>query len=1767
MTNQTDNKINKQLWKSWISILLLGFILAGGAYFRLVGLDWDENQHLHPDERFLTMVEAAIEPVESLSDYFDTANSSLNPHNRGYGFFVYGTLPIFIVRYTAEWLSQTGYGEVYLVGRLLSALMDLFVVLLVFLVAERLYSHRVGVLAAAFSAFAVLQIQQSHFFTVDTFTNFFMMLAVYFAIRISVSGELNGNSEDPVMKSDEAINTSTNNVRITIKRWIYHPLFGPSIFFGIALGMAVASKINATPIAIVLPVAAVIYLLSLNPEEQKHQVAQVIVFLVIAGFVSLLAFRIFQPYAFSGPGFFGIKPNELWIENISSLRAQTSGDVDFPPALQWARRPVWFSFQNLVIWGLGIPLGILAWAGFIWMGFRIFKGEWKKHGLLWGWTAIYFVWQTLQWNSTMRYQLPIYPLLTIFAAWAIVALWDKTIIGARSRFNLKRVSIILVGGVVLGLTFAWAFAFTRIYTQPHTRVAATRWLFQNLPGPVNLSIQTDNGLYNQPLSFPQDGLINGLPYQTRFTPVVNGELVDIHLPHAVDKLLASDLSLVVTLSSRINNLTLTTEIIGPDEIGKAGGAAFAYSLTEPVILDQGEFFSLALSVNEDLGNMIVCGPLILNFQTIDGFVQQELPVLSGCLQADALPTTFEFAPEVDGILKSISMTIQVQQADPEQRLQVLSLEIMEPDGQLLFSGDITSEFAPVSDPRGEGYHLPVSPGVPLRKDATYTFNFSLSSGSGVVAFTGSAPANESSWDDGLPLRMDGYDPFGGIYQGGLNFEMYWDDNDEKFQRFVTTLDQADYILITSSRQWGSTTRVPERYPLTTEYYTHLLGCPPDDTIEWCYNVAEPGRFQGDLGFDLLKVFHSNPSLWGLEINDQFSEEAFTVYDHPKVFVLKKSENYDPDRVREILGTVDLTKVIRITPKQADSNPGNLLLPAGRLLQQRRGGTWSDYFNPDAPQNHYEILGLLLWYVSICILGWVVYPLVRFALPGLSDQGYPFTRLVGLLLLSLIVWLVGSAGIPFNRVSIGLALFVLVLLGLILGYMQRIELYQEISVHKKYYLLVEVLFLAFFLAGILIRFGNPDLWHPWKGGEKPMDFSYFNAVLKSTSFPPYDPWFTGGYINYYYYGFMLVGVLVKLLGILPSFAYNLILPTLFALIAMGTFSVVWNLVEGRHPKFYPAISGAIGMAVLGNLGIIQMFARGLQSNAVPGGNIDGAGFFSKLTWTFSGLFQTLAGAPLPIRMDEWYWNPSRVIAYNHGSPITEFPFFTFLYADLHAHLIALPVALLVLVWVVSVIRGQAWKRSGKRSGLQVGLGMLMGGLAIGALYPINLSDIYTYFPLGSIALIYAIWRYLETDRIPHLLKEKSYTVKRLVVIGLGVVGLYGLTQLLYQPYAQWYGQGYSEVRIWDGTHTPVSEYLTHWGIFLFIIVTWMFHETVSWMASTPVSALRKLNPYRSLISVGLLTLVFITLVLGINLYPDGFPEGQFPVGLGIHIAWLVLPLAVWSGVLILRPGLSDSKRITLFFIGTGLILTLMVELIVVSGDIGRMNTVFKFYLHAWTLFAISSGAALGWMFVAMHKWSFQWRTIWQISLCVLVFSGALYPLLGSVAKVMDRMEMSAPHTLDGMTYMQYSTYLDEGVMMDLSQDYNAIRWMQDNISGSPVIVEANSVEYHWGSRYTIYTGLPGVVGWNWHQRQQRTITSHDWVFERVDAVHEFYQTEDLQWTRDFLQKYDVEYIVYGQLEQAKYAGPGLEKFASQEGIIWREVFRDRDTVLFEVIRDR
>ncbi len=425
-----DNSNRRKFpWQSLVIDLIFLLVLAGGAYFRTVGTDWDQGQHLHPDERFLTLVEGAIRPVESLSQYFDTAKSPLNPHNVGYTFYVYGTLPLFIIRYVTEWTGQSGYGQLYLVGRNLSAVADLLTVFLVYLIAGRLYGRRAALLAGTFSAFAVLQIQLSHYMTVDTFTNLFTFAAFYAAVRIAFpegslgSGALIGRAAPDSSESLPPVTTF--------------------LLFGAALGLAMASKVSALPLAVLLPVAAGIFYMRREWGNPGRAQVTLFFYMILAALAAFVVFRIGQPYAFVGPGFFGLKPNPLWIANLKELSNQALSDV--PWALQWARRPLTFAWTNMVKWGLGLPLGLLAWGSFVWMGWRILKGEWQRHALVWAWTLVYFGWQSTNFSRSMRYQLLVYPTLAIIAGWGLVRLWEA---GKKLRIANKW------GGVAAGCSSA-----------------------------------------------------------------------------------------------------------------------------------------------------------------------------------------------------------------------------------------------------------------------------------------------------------------------------------------------------------------------------------------------------------------------------------------------------------------------------------------------------------------------------------------------------------------------------------------------------------------------------------------------------------------------------------------------------------------------------------------------------------------------------------------------------------------------------------------------------------------------------------------------------------------------------------------------------------------------------------------------------------------------------------------------------------------------------------------------------------------------------------------------------------------------------------------------------------------------------------------------------------------------------------------------------------------------------------------------------------------
>ena len=278
---------------------------------------------------------------------------------------------------------------------------------------------------------------------------------------------------------------------------------------------------------------------------------------------------------------------------------------------------------------------------------------------------------------------------------------------------------------------------------------------------------------------------------------------------------------------------------------------------------------------------------------------------------------------------------------------------------------------------------------------------------------------------------------------------------------------------------------------------------------------------------------------------------------------------------------------------------------------------------------------------------------------------------------------------------------------------------------------------------------------------------------------------------------------------------------------------------------------------------------------------------------------------------------------------------------------------------------------------------------------------------------------------------------------------------------------------------------------------------------------------------------------------------------------------------------------LSMLGMALLLSAGVEIAALDGDIQRMNTVFKFYLHVWILLGVSSAFGVWYVLdvvqpklpvvsIGHPELRLGWVASRAFALVAagLLLTGLVYPVVATRERVQDRFENEGaqrPRTDDGLAYMPSAQYGDEGGTIDLGDDYAAIQWLRENVQGSPTIIEALTPLYRWGSRISINTGLPAVLGWDWHQTQQRGSFDNQvyigMIQERQQDVRLFYATSDPEEAQDVLKKYDVRYVILGRVEQLYYPEEGMAKFDSGLGGMLRQVFQSGQTRVFEVVRDQ
>jgi len=414
-------------------VFFLIVVLAG--IFRFYGLDWDQGQHLHPDERFLTMVATAVKIPSSLTDYLNPQISTMSPYNNNYSFFVYGTFPLYLTKVVGVLTGNNDYGNIHFVGRILSALFDIGTVFLLFKIGQKNFNDKVGLLSAFLYSIMVLPIQLSHFFAVDTFLNFFLVLSFYLLILLFSS------------------NSS----------------FLLSLLLGISFGLALACKISALYF---LPIIGLGFLYFFFKHKKYFLCFS---YYLLFAVCCLLFFRLAQPTAFSSGNLLNWKPNPQFIANLKELKNLSGSDSWFPPAVQWhSTKPIIFPLKNLVLWGIGLPLGIIS---IISVFFLIIKKPKVYNVLIIVWILGLFVYQGLQFCKTMRYFLPIYPFLALLSA------------NFLQKLNKKIIIFTIIAAAV------YPVSFLSIYSRPITRVSASKWIYENVPAGSTVTFEEwDDGL-------------------------------------------------------------------------------------------------------------------------------------------------------------------------------------------------------------------------------------------------------------------------------------------------------------------------------------------------------------------------------------------------------------------------------------------------------------------------------------------------------------------------------------------------------------------------------------------------------------------------------------------------------------------------------------------------------------------------------------------------------------------------------------------------------------------------------------------------------------------------------------------------------------------------------------------------------------------------------------------------------------------------------------------------------------------------------------------------------------------------------------------------------------------------------------------------------------------------------------------------------------------------------------------------------------------------
>ncbi len=851
-----------------------------------------------------------------------------------------------------------------------------------------------------------------------------------------------------------------------------------------------------------------------------------------------------------------------------------------------------------------------------------------------------------------------------------------------------------------------------------------------------------------------------------------------------------------------------------------------------------------------------------------------------------------------------------------------------------------------------------------------------------------------------------------------------------------------------------------------------------------------------------------------------------------------------------------------------------------------------------------VLPFLSWYLITQVVTLAALPLTLRLLRNLPDSGYVFARVLGIFLVSLLLWLGTSYGLLRNTSGgAWLALLLVAMLSL-WSILQGKEKEGDVRFSFlrsslcrlpgwTYIVTVELLFFLSFAVWTYVRAYDPAISHT----EQLMDLMFINGIWSSPTYPARDPWLAGYAISYYYFGYWMLATLARFAGQPPEIAYNLGQACWFGLLFTASFGVGFNLFRLRvreyigeaetteetdgPPEGIAGSNGKLAMPIL--TGLLTAVSVALTSNLhvilewlyAQGVRLDG---LNRLVDVYN--FPEHANVTGLWYMDSgwsWWWRASRVIedidlSGNHIVIIDEFPIFSYVLGDNHPHLLAMPFVILVIAvamnWFFAYGQGKQGQLSVEGADSEeesdrqgsfvssvislatsvtrpIGLeGLLLVIAATGALLFLNTWDFPPYWLLMLLVALFTGTR--RKEEVGAALRQglaRAATVGALIVVG---------AILLFLPYfltAQSQAGGILP-NLLHSTRLP--QFLLMYGHFLLaatglLIFSWR-EQPPSVAALAAIAGLVIGLPVIFLIMTGLLTANASGLTPGLAGQAGDIMASFVSRRLGQPWTFLLLGglASLTLGMLWQRfADFGKAPRSTTFvlcLVAIGILLTYMPEFAFLRDNFGnRMNTVFKFYYQSWLLLAIAAAYAIGWhVFLTGRSLRQQGYDRGK------AFYFGLAPT--ALALLLILACLIYPVAGAYAKIKGFGTRLPtlNGLAYVGSDELAAVDWLRRNTRPDAIILEAKGASYRVSSaRISAATGRATLLGWDGHEAQWRGRAYAEMAAGRADAIREMYQSARPSTLQEHLDRWQIDFLVVGPEERAQYGvTPAVEERLNQ-----------------------